>query len=214
MVSFRIVSFDFDHTLTANVSAFEHIANFLGVTERAQEIESAFKAGEIDTYAFSDLTAGLLAGVSQKTVSKYMLQIPLLEGVPEMMAYLRNQGIRIIINSVGYRNLLIPWKNEFGLCDVSGAELETDQSCFTGKINKYFPLEDKITFAEQFAKSHGYALENVIAVGDGLSDVPLFRSVGASIAFNSDEKTKLFATYFAEGRNVSSLVKTINQIID
>lgn len=95
--------------------------------------------------------------------------------------------------------------SKLGFHEVSGVELEHDNFEFTGRVNSYFPLEDKIVFALQQARAAGGELDDVIAVGDGLSDIPLFQASGASIAFNADEKTKSMSTLSINGDTCDNL---------
>jgi len=205
-VPFRVISFDFDHTLTTRFSAIEHLAGFLRIEREIALVEAEFKAGRLDTYGFTDRTAGLLAGASRAAVAAHMRGIPLVAGLPELIAGLKARGLRVIINTVGYRPLLETLAGELGFDDVSGADLHfDDDASFSGRVKAYFPLEDKISFARRHAEAAGGDLGDVIAIGDGLSDVPLFQAVGASIAFNANAATRALATLSAEGTDCTDL---------
>lgn len=210
---FRVISLDFDHTLTTRFTAIEHLASHLGIEKEIAFVEAEFRAGKLDTYGFSDRTAGLLAGIRRADVARHMRSIPLLDGLEEMIRVLKGRGLRVIINTVGYRPFLEALGEQLGLDDVSGALLEHDEVVFSGRVQAYFPLEDKIAFARRHAQAAGGDLADVIAVGDGLSDVPLFKAVGASVAFNANAATRAMATLSAEGRDCTDLARKIDQLL-
>lgn len=211
---YRVVSFDFDHTLTAGFTAIEHLASFLGIEKQIIEVEAEFRAGRLDTYGFSDRTAGLFRGAGQHAVAEHMRTIPLVDGIPEMVRQLKERGLRVIINTVGYRPLLEALGGQLGVDEVSGVTLHVEETVFSGKVIAYFPLAEKVVFARQQAAKVGGTLADVIAVGDGLSDVPLFDAVGASIAFNADAATRARATLSAEGTNCEDLFAKLTLLLD
>ena len=45
---FRVISLDFDHTLTTRFSAIEHLALHLGIEKEIAVVEAEFKAGRLD----------------------------------------------------------------------------------------------------------------------------------------------------------------------
>lgn len=211
---FKLISFDFDHTLTCVDSALEHVAKKLGIEREIALAESDFKAGRIDTRAFTDRTATLFSGHCVDAIADHMDDIALLPGTNEMMARLRELGIDIVINSVGYRSLLLPLRDRLAASDVSGVELDVRDGRFTGRVDRYFPLSAKIDFTLRHCQRLGCDLSEVIAVGDGLSDVPLFQAVGASVAFNADPKTQSMATAAADGVDVTGLGQVLKGLLN
>ncbi len=128
-----------------------------------------------------------------------MHSIPLVKECAELIQEMKELGLRVILNTIGYRQLLAPIAHRLGVDAFSGVELCEADGAITGVVGKYFPLHEKILFAERHAVEMGGGLENVIAVGDGLSDLPIFEAVGASIAFNADPMTEAQATAVAHG---------------
>ena len=212
-LKFRLVSFDFDHTLTKGVTAAEHLADFLGVRSQVDEFEQLFRSGEMTTSEFTDATAHLLAGQRVDEITDHLEAIPMVSGVSKLVSWLRRQNIRVVLNTIGYRDVIVPLASELGFHDVSGVELEHDNFEFSGRVNSYFPLENKIAFAQRQVHAAGGQLKDVIAVGDGLSDIPLFNAVGASIAFNADEYTEKVSTLSAMGETCEELYYAFNALL-
>lgn len=210
---YKIASFDFDHTLTVGVAAAEHLACYLGVEQEIGEAETAFHRGEMSTTAFTNATAKFLAGQDVTEIQSYIFTIPLVSGIKELVSQLKQCGLRVVVNTVGYRNILVPLVDHLGFDDVSGVLLEQDDSLFTGNVVSYFPLEKKIKFAEDQANLVGGDLSSVIAVGDGISDIPLFSVVGGSIAFNANPKINMLATLATSGESCDSLHRAFEKLL-
>lgn len=204
-MKYKLVSFDFDHTLTRGITAAEHLAEYLGVAPEIAKHGDAFRLGKMTTAEFADATAHYLSGKQVRMVTDHIESIPLVAGVTELISWLRGRKFRVVLNTIGYRDILLPLAAKLGFDDVSGVELEHDTRKFTGRVTKYFPLEEKIEFARRQALAAQGTLGDVIAVGDGLSDVPLFNAVGASIAFNADASTNEIANFVARGETCDEL---------
>ncbi|GGK22278.1 HAD family hydrolase [Salinarimonas ramus] len=202
---YKVVSLDFDHTLTDGVTAIEHYAAAVGRLDLVRVAEAEFRAGTLTTREFSDRTAHIFAGAGRADVDAVAGRIALLSGVDELVRELTSRGLVVVVNSVGYRALLHTFQRRTGCRDVSGVDLVLDGDTYTGAVERYFALEDKIAFAANAAGSIGCSLEEVVAVGDGLSDMQLFAAVGRSIAFNADPVTKASADVSVDGGDVSPL---------
>lgn len=188
---YKLVCFDFDHTLTQGKTAAEHVSDLLGCSADVDNAEDMFRNGRMTTSEFTDAMAHTFAGRTIDEIENHMLSIPLVSEISSTVTWLKARGLRVVINTVGFRDLLVPIGKHYGFDCVSGAQLEQSNGCFTGEVDAYFPLEDKIKFARDQAAIVGARLSEVIAVGDGLSDLPLFQNVGRSIAFNApDEVSK------------------------
>ncbi len=212
-MSYKIVSLDFDHTITARDTAIEHVAKKMDIESLIQQAEDDFRSGNIDTTAFTDLTAGCFEDFEVESVNQMATDIPLLPGAADMITTLIDQDIYVIINTVGYKPLLQPISDRLGLHAVSGAELETQDGIYTGNVVSYFSIVDKISFAAQFAHERLLTLDDVIAIGDGLSDVPLFEAVGCSIAFNANKETRAKADHAITASDADDLSDFVMSLV-
>lgn len=202
---YRVVSLDFDHTLTHEISMVEHYATSSGHLNYIKSLEAAFRANRLSTREFSDQTAHIFAGARRAEVEAVAGEIALLAGASDLVRELVCKGLLVVINTVGYKALLGSFQKQTGCADVSGALLASDGDTFTGKIDRYFAIEDKVAFAAAAAAAVGCGLDAVVAVGDGLSDLPIFAAVGRSVAFNADPMTKVAADLYVDGDDVSPL---------
>ncbi|MEO1702607.1 MAG: HAD-IB family phosphatase [Pseudomonadota bacterium] len=208
-MKYKLVCFDFDHTLTRELSAAEHASSFLGCQEDMACAEQEFRSGKLTTQQFTDRFAGVFSGHTTGDVAAHMHHIPLVSEIAEIVTWIKSQGARVVINTVGFRDLIVPLGAQFGFEAVSGVRLCTRDGRFDGGVEAYFKLEDKIAFASHEASNVGGSLSEVIAIGDGLSDVPLFQSVGRSIAFNASPDVNAMADASAAGGSCNALMPAL-----
>lgn len=210
---YKLVCFDFDHTLTVGVSAAEHVASFLNCEDDMAEAEWAFKEGHLTTQGFTDRFAGNFRGHHQIAVANHMHDIPLISDIPDTVRWLKSLGIRVVINTVGFRDIIAPIGATLGFDAVSGAGLSSLNGKFDGGVTTYFPLKEKINFAKQEASLVGASLSEVIAIGDGLSDLPLFQSVGYSVASNAPDKVSAVSSASTKGTSCNALRRVIQELV-
>ena len=203
---YKLVCFDFDHTLTQGKTAAEHISDLLGCSADVDDAEDMFRNGLMTTSEFTDAMAHTFAGRTIDEIENHMLSIPLVSEISSTVTWLKAKGLRVVINTVGFRDLLVPIGKHYGFDSVSGAQLGKNNGRFTGEVDAYFPLEDKIKFARDQAVMVGAQLSEVIAVGDGLSDLPLFQNVGRSIAFNAPDEVSKTTHAVAHGASCAPLL--------
>jgi HAD superfamily phosphoserine phosphatase-like hydrolase len=109
---FKLALFDLDGTLTRERSAWEYLHRHLGVWEgNAEKYQEAFLRGEIDYTRFCELDAAVWKGMKVSAVQQILREIPLYEGVDELVKYLKSRGIRLGIISSGL-SLLSDWMRE------------------------------------------------------------------------------------------------------
>ena len=127
----------------------------------------------------------------------------MLPGVAEMIADLHNHSVEIIVNWVCFRAQPHLLKERLGIRDVLGADLRVCNGAFTREVDRSFPLNAKSVFAMEHAKQLCCGMSEVLAVGDGLSEIPLFNAADASGAFIAGKKTRSHATVAAVGSDVA-----------
>lgn len=81
---------------------------------------------------------------------------------------------------------------------------------YTGEVEVHFDEHQKLHYAKAVANEAGLNLSQCVAVGDSRSDLPLFDSVGLSIAFNGD----VLAVGSADLAVVGSDIRIIVPLLD
>lgn len=206
MNDIKLVSFDFDMTLTKHRSAMQHFSHQHNIVDEVAELEREFVAGRMNTSQFSDASASFFTGLSHQNIADMMQDLVLIDDCLATINHIRKLGIKVIICSVGYRALIKPIAARLGIDQYSGVNLAENNQIYSGKLVSYFSEYNKITFAQKYALQNGIELEQVLAVGDSATDVPLFNVVGKAIAFNANDVAQKHAHHIVDGQSLQAIL--------
>ena len=183
---FKLALFDLDGTLTRERSAWECIHRHLGVWEgNAEKYQEAFLRGEIDYYRFCELDAAVWKGMKVSTVQQILREIPLYEGIEDLVGYLKSRGIRLGIISSGL-SLLSDWMREkYGFDYAVANELGFTDGVLDGTIRIHVHYDQKAEWVKDARQRFRAEKKETLAIGDSSGDITMFQMAGFSIAFNS-----------------------------
>lgn len=68
---------------------------------------------------------------------------------------------------------------------ASGTAMEVTTGLLTGQVARHFSEFDNCDFVPRWCEERATSLDEVVAVGDSRSDLPLFSVVGRSVALNA-----------------------------
>lgn len=182
----RLACFDLDGTLVPGTSISMFLAERMGRGPEVAEMERRWDAQEITNAEFAEIEARALAGTTIDWVVAQLDDIPLIDGIASTVAALRERGIASVITTVTWRFAAQVIADRFGFVAATGVEMpNTAAGVLSGRIERHFDNDDKRRFAEAYAGANGFGLGHCMAVGDALSDLPLFGAVGFSVALNA-----------------------------
>jgi phosphoserine phosphatase len=183
---FKLALFDLDGTLTRERSAWEYLHRHLGVWEgNAEKYQEAFLRGEIDYTRFCELDAAVWKGMKVSAVQQILREIPLYEGVDELVKVLKSRGIRLGIISSGL-SLLSDWMREkYGFDYAVANELGFTDGVLDGTIRIHVHYDQKAKWVQDARKRFRAKKKEILAIGDSSGDITMFQMAGFSIAFNS-----------------------------
>jgi phosphoserine phosphatase len=183
---FKLALFDLDGTLTKERSAWEYIHRRLGLWGGyAEKFQEAFLKGEISYHRFCELDAGIWKGMKAAELERIVRDIPLYDGIEDLLGYLRSKGIKLGIISSGL-SFLSDWMTErYGFDYAVANELGVADGVLNGEINIRVYYDRKGEWVQEAQRKFNARNEEVLAVGDSPGDVAMFRMAGLSIAFNS-----------------------------
>lgn len=118
-------------------------------------------------------------------ITEILSKVPLMNGAKETVSALRTMGIKTAIVSAGISVLAERLQRELGIDRVLANELKVDQEgMLTGEGVKNVDLKDKVSAITKLGQLEGIPVRAMAYVGDSVFDVPVFRTVRKSIAFN------------------------------
>jgi phosphoserine phosphatase len=93
---------------------------------------------------------------------------------------------------------------------VRGVDLAVDAAgVFDGRVSRHCEPEDKVTFAAEQCRRLGVGLDQVVAIGDGRSDLPLFEAVGFSVALNASATVRAASDVAVESTSLLDALSAV-----
>lgn len=190
-----IASFDLDGTLVRGMSTGQYLADRLGHGEILRNLESQYDQGCLPAQAVADAEAAFYAGRSLEGTCKLLADLPTIGGITEVVLELQRHNVVSILNTLAWSFIAADFRLRFGFYASSGVEMLCDgQGVFAGRVNRHFDEHDKVAFVSDLARSMGVPASRIVAIGDARSDIPLFGTVGFSIALNATPEARAAAT--------------------
>ena len=198
--------FDIDGTLTRDVNSGTFIAERLGIGEQMRAAEEAYARGEMDNAAVCRVDAAGYAALPVTKVEAWLDDMPLIDGIAPALAMCREAGLVPYVASCTWSFIGAYLARRFGFAGWCGPELEVVDGVFTGRVARDADERAKPAFARERAAALGVDLAACRAVGDSRSDIPLFETVGASLALNASEAARSAATHVWDGADLAEAV--------
>ncbi|NGO79842.1 HAD-IB family phosphatase [Streptomyces sp. YC504] len=205
--------FDVDGTLVPGTSSSVFLAGFLGHRDELAKAEDAYASGALDNRRVSDLDAAGWAGAAEDQVSGWLDGLPLVSGITETVTWCRQNGLVPMLATLAWSPVGSYLTDRFGFHAFSGPRLETADGRFTGRVACHFDEYDKRDFALAQARELGLASRSCAAVGDSRSDLPLFASVGLSVAFNASAGAREEATATVDDEDLRGVLPVLSRLL-
>lgn len=207
------VFFDVDGTLVPGTSSSVFLAGHLGHRDELAEAEDAYASGDLDNRRVSELDAAGWAGVAEEQVSGWLDGLPLVPGITETVAWCRRNALVPVLATLAWSPVGGYLTDRFGFHAFGGPRLETAAGRFTGRVAQHFDEYDKRDVALAQARELGLAPRSCGAVGDSRSDLPLFASVGLSVAFNASPGARAAATVTVDDGDLRAVLPALGRLV-
>jgi phosphoserine phosphatase len=210
---YKALALDVCGVLTTHRSVWQYIHEELGLWETtAVRFQEQFAEGVIGYREFCEKDAALWAGRPVRELADIVGRLPYREGIGELFETARRLGLATALISTGLTLLTDRIAADFGLEHAAANRLLTADGLFTGEVEIIVPHDGKGKELLRFARRIGISPNEVIAVGDGSSDVPMFREAGYAVGFGKmDGDTAAAADRIIEP-SIADLVEVIKQI--
>lgn len=204
------VFFDIDGTLVPGTSSAQYLAGFLGHQEVLAAAEADWDAGRVDNVHVELLDARGWAGTAQAQVSRWLADLPLVDGIPDVVDWCSRHDVLAALATLAWEPVGAHLCETYGFAASCGPRLEAAGGHFTGAVAMHFDEFAKRDFAVEFARSAGLSMDSCAAVGDSRSDVPLFGEVGLAVAFNGDEHLTAAADVHVSGGDLRVVLPALS----
>ena len=181
-----------------------------GKERELSSIEEREMSGELDYITADYLKAALLRGLAECKIANSFLEIAKpLKNISRVVDTLHKDGLKCIVITVGPRQVSKVVCDMYGFDEHYGSNYEVIDGVFTGKILDYVSAEEKGECLIDFCKRNDIVLAECIAVGDGMTDLPIFNLCGKSIALNASPDLRQYATVVIETQDLADVLQYI-----
>lgn len=204
-----VVFFDIDGTLVPGASSSQYLASFLGHLDDLASAERAYANGELDNLEVSVLDAAGWRDHTTDGVRAWLAGLPIVEGVDNVVGWCREHGLAVYLATLAWEPVGEYLCDTFGLDGFCGPQLAVAADRYTGEVETHFDEFGKRDFALAVANDLNVPSDRCVAVGDSRSDLPLFATVGLSVAFNADDAARTAADVSVVGRDLRMILPTL-----
>jgi phosphoserine phosphatase len=206
----RLVCFDLDGTLIRGTTVCQHLGDFFGYGYLARELAAKHSEGRIGFRELAERDAEFYRGRNIRDVAVALETLPLIGGAQATMSRLRASGIKVLLTTITWSFAARLIAKRLGLDGSTGCTMgETKEGILSGSLECCFDEYEKRRFVERYCFIEGLPLGNVVAIGDSITDIPLFEVVGYSIALNATEAVGQRASCSVETENLLDVFQFI-----
>jgi phosphoserine phosphatase len=212
----RLVVADMDGTLVTGTTACVHLDDWIGHGPVIEDLERRFASGEITNTEVAESYAPFYRDIALADATAVMAQIPSLDDIALGVSLLSRRGIEAVIATASWSFTAKALADLWGFTRVRGADLEVDDATgrFTGRVSRHCEPEDKVTFVAEQCQRLGVGLDQVVAIGDGRSDLPLFHAVGFSVAINASSEVQAAASVSVDSQSLLDALTAVPGLLD
>ncbi len=198
----KLLVCDFDGTVTQG-DVLDMLCGLAGATAQSEEINSRYIAGEIDGATALRQRFRLMEGISWSAIEKMLSQVALDPGAKALFSFARAQGVEILMLSGNLDFVVEHFRQELGFDRCICSHLPIVDGKLGSAEDERTRLVNKQADLRAYMKQQGLTADEVIAVGDSVSDFPVFNEVG-----------KAFGIHWKGARRADvQEVETLEQII-
>ncbi|MBN1572839.1 MAG: HAD-IB family phosphatase [Deltaproteobacteria bacterium] len=210
---YKAVALDVCGVLTTEKSVWQYIHERLGLwAGNAEKFQEDFFAGLISYREFCERDALLWAGIRAARMEEMVMELPYRDGIGELFDRIGASGLVAGLISTGLTLLTDRIAGDFGVDFSVANRLVLEDGVFTGGVEIAVGHDEKGTALVRFADSMGIDPAEVIAVGDGPSDIPMFVEAGFSVGFGNVSEDVAAASDLVIGESLFELSEIIGKL--
>lgn len=177
--------------LETKMGAFIDVLAFLGKKEEALKLEEEYQKRKLAGPWGLEKVAELYKGFSKKKLKEIACEYctdNLREGTKETIDELKKRGFIVGAISSDPQFIMDVLADIVPLDFSEGTKLEFKERIATGEIKRKIDRYVKVEILEEKRKTYGIDKENVILIGDAITELPMVKEAGVFIAFDAREE--------------------------
>jgi len=185
----KLVVFDLENTLIFN-EFLPELATIVGKEAEVAAITRAGIDGRIDWEMGFRARAERLRGLTQAQVLRAARQLRPVPGAKEFVDWLHARASKVVLITGGPREVAESALELFEADAAFSNEFHYEDGVFTGSVTVRVSPQSKGAIVRGLATKWKIEKDEIVAVGDGVMDVPLLSEAGMRLAINSDGKLR------------------------
>lgn len=186
----KLVIFSSGALLNEIMGSFKDILVHFGKEKEVKELDEEYqKRKEKGPWGMEEV-AMLYSGLSETDLRKEAArhcQEDLVEGAKKVVDALKEKGYLVGAITASPQFIMDALKNALNLNFAVGTELRFENGIATGEISKKIDRFGKAEVIKRRMKEFGLEKENLIIIGDAVSDLPMAELSDKFIALNADK---------------------------
>lgn len=210
-----MVAVDLDGTVIHGTTACLHLGEWIGHRAVIEELERRFSDGEIASGDVADVEAPYYTGRSIAEVAEAMTRAPCIDDIREGVERLAARRVDALLCTVTWSFAAQCVADQFGFSAVSGTVMHVDaEGILAGRVAEYFEPEDKVSFLRDYCDARDLGMDQVVAIGDGRSDLPMFDAAGFSVGLNPSPAARAAASVSVDSRSFLDALRAVPGLLD
>jgi len=176
---------DMDST-TIEIECIDEIAKLAGVGEQVATVTERAMLGELDFAQSLHERVATLKGSPEQILSDVAKDIPLMPGLENLIAQLKQHNWRIAIASGGFTYFADHLKEQLSLDAAYANTLEIVDGTLTGRVlGEVVDAQVKADSLAILAKEYQVPPQQTVAMGDGANDLVMMSAASFGVAFHA-----------------------------
>jgi phosphoserine phosphatase len=198
---------DMDSTIITDES-LDELADLIGIKDQVAPITARAMCGEIDFDTALRDRVRLLAGQPISLLDRLLEEhIHLTRGAETLVRTMRTNGAFTALVSGGFTFCASAVAAKVGFDTHRSNVLLTDGAVLTGALGEpILGKEAKLKSLHEFCSTHGLAIGQTMAVGDGSNDIPMLLGAGTGVAFHAKPAVAAAARFTIDHGDLSALL--------
>jgi phosphoserine phosphatase len=210
-----VVAVDLDGTLIRGTTTCLHLGEWIGHRAVIEDLERRFSDGEIASADIADVDAPYYEGRSIAAVAEAMTRAPCIDDIREGVELLAARGIDALLCTVTWTFAAQCVADRFGFSAVSGTVMHVDgDGILAGRVARYFEPADKVAFLRDHCEARGLGMAQVVAIGDGRSDLPMFAAAGFSVGLNPSPAARAAASASVDSQSFLDALRAVPGLLE
>jgi len=199
--NYKLVVFDLDSTLVDG-EGIVSLAEAAGAEEEVKRVTEKAMRGEMEFGESLRRRVTCLEGLTIEEAHEALRSIPTVDNVVDDC---RRIDADIAVFSGGFYPAAEPVAEEIGADYVRANRLISEDGVLTGEVEGELIDDDKGKVLGHLAEKQGYDDSEILAVGDGSNDVPMFEVAEFAVGFDPKPVTREAANTSVDRRDFRQL---------